>query len=58
MRSNQQEIHELALRHAELCVEIAQTAPDALEQAIARAIERRVATPVHAQEAEHHDGTG
>jgi nucleotide-binding universal stress UspA family protein len=44
LRSAQQEIHELALRHAELCVEIAETAPDALEQAIAEAIDRREAT--------------
>ena len=41
LRSARQEIHELALRHAELCVEIAEAARDGLEQAIAGAIERR-----------------
>ena len=53
LRSARQEIHELALRHAELCVEIAEAARDGLEQAIAGAIERRDATAARAQEAEH-----
>lgn len=54
LRSARQEIHELALRHAELCVEIAETARDGLEQAIAGALDRRDATAARAQEAEHH----
>ena len=53
LRSARQEIHELALRHAELCVEIAEAARDGLEQAIAGAIDRRAATAARAQEAEH-----
>ncbi len=53
LRSARQEIHELALRHAELCVEIAEAARDGLEQAIAGAVDRRAATAARAQEAEH-----
>jgi len=53
LRSARQEIHELALRHAELCVEIAETARDGLEQAIAGAVDRRDATATRAQDAEH-----
>ncbi len=54
LRSARQEIHELALRHAELCVEIVETARDGLEQAIVGAVDRRDATAARAQEAEHH----
>ena len=53
LRSARQEIHELALGHAELCVEIAETARDGLEQAIAGAVDRRNATAARAREAEH-----
>ena len=53
LRSARQEIHELALRHAELCVEIVETARDGLEQAIAGAVDRRDATAARAREAEH-----
>ena len=53
LRSARQEIHELALRHAELSVEIAEAARDGLEHAIAGAEDRRAATAARAQRAEH-----
>jgi pyruvate, orthophosphate dikinase len=54
LRSARQEIEELALRHAELCVEIAEAAREGLEQAIASATSRRDHTAARAREAEHH----
>jgi uncharacterized protein Yka (UPF0111/DUF47 family)/phosphohistidine swiveling domain-containing protein len=53
LRSARQEIHELALRHAELSVEIAEAARDALEQAVVHAPERCRAAGARARNAEH-----
>lgn len=52
VRSSRQEIHELALRHAELSVEIAEAARDGLEHAIAGDGARCRATAARAQNAE------
>ena len=52
LRSARQEIQELALRHAELSVEIAEAARDGLEQAIVGAEDHRHATAARAQQAE------
>ena len=53
LRSARQEIHALALRHAELSVEIAEAARDGLEQAILGAGDRCRAASARAQSAEH-----
>lgn len=53
LRSARQDILALALRHAELSVEIAEGAHDALEQAIAGADDRCRATAGRAHSAEH-----
>ncbi len=53
VRSARQEIHELALRHAELCVEVAEGASDALERAIAGDEKRRLADAARARQGEH-----
>jgi pyruvate, orthophosphate dikinase len=53
LRSARQEMLALALRHAELSVEIAQEARDGLEHAIAGASDRLEAARARAQAAEH-----
>ena len=53
LRSAREEIHALALRHAELSVEIAEAARDGLEQAIRGAEDRCRAASARAQSAEH-----
>jgi len=53
LRSARQEILALALRHAELSVEIAEGARDGVEQAILAADERRHATAARARGGEH-----
>jgi pyruvate,orthophosphate dikinase len=53
LRSARQEIQELALRHAELSVEIAEAARDGLEHAIVGAADRCHAAAARALNAEH-----
>jgi pyruvate,orthophosphate dikinase len=53
LRSARQEIHALALYHAELSVEIVEAARDGLERAIVGAEDRRHAAAARAQSAEH-----
>jgi len=53
LRSARQEIHGLALQHAELSVEIAEAARDALEHVIVGAADRCRAAAARAQSAEH-----
>lgn len=53
LRSARQEIHSIALRHAELSVDIAEAASDAFEQAIMGASDRGRAAAARAQSDEH-----
>jgi pyruvate,orthophosphate dikinase len=53
LRSARQEILTLALRHAELSVEIAEAARDAVEQAVIGSEDRRRASAARARKAEH-----
>ncbi len=53
LRSARQQVHMLALRHAELSVEIAEAASEGLEQAIINAEDRRRGAAARAQSAEH-----
>jgi pyruvate, orthophosphate dikinase len=53
LRSAREEIQEIALQHAELCVEIAEAARDELERTVAGASERHGEAAARAHRAEH-----